>query len=347
VVAAASYEARRYGIRSAMPTREALRRCPDAICVKGRMEHYQAVSRQIFAIFHRYTPVVEGLSLDEAFLDVTGSLSLFGSATDIARGIKEDIRRETHLCASVGIAPNKLVAKIASDFDKPDGLTVVRPSQVEAFLAPLPIRRLHGIGPAGERRLHELGITTVAELRELSLDRLLAVFGHWGRSLWAAARGRDDRPVRSHQERKSLSTEHTFSTDLEGLDAMDEVLDGMADEVAAGLTRRELAACTITLKVRYADFVTVTRSQTLTTPTASAGTLAALAHELLRRTEAATRPVRLLGLGGSGLVPGTLEQLELFGGRSDGSPEDTPEDTLGDDPHRSRAEGAAPTDQRS
>jgi len=339
VVAAASYEARRFGIHSAMPAARARRQCPETVFIRPDFRLYRRESDLIFAIYRELTPLVQTLSLDEAYLDVTDHLEPFGSATAIAVEIRRRVWAERRLTVSVGVGPNKLVAKIASDFDKPDGLTVVRPSQVEAFLAPLPVRRLYGIGPASERRLHELGIDTVADLRELSLDRLLAAFGHWGRSLWAAARGRDDRPVKPHQERKSLSTERTFSTDLEGLDAMGEVLDRMADEVGTGLAKRELAACTITLKVRYSDFVTVTRAHTISTPTASPETLAAIAHDLLRRTEAATRPVRLLGLGGSGLVPGTMEQLELFAV--------TPDDTSNDDQARERGQGAAPTDQRS
>jgi DNA polymerase-4 len=252
------------------------------------------------------------MSLDEAYLDVTDKLEPFGSATAIAQEIRRRVSAERKLTVSVGVGPNKLVAKIASDFRKPDGLTVVRPSEVEGFLAPLPVRTLNGIGPATERTLAAMEVTTVADLRALTLDRLLSRFGHWGRTLWEKARGIDERSIHDHSDRKSLSTERTFPTDLEELGDMDRVIDDMSRTVADGLLRRELAACTVTLKARYPDFETVTRSHSLSSPVSDAAAIAGCAHELLRKTEAARRSVRLLGVGASGLVPRRFEQPSLF-----------------------------------
>jgi DNA polymerase-4 len=312
VVAAASYEARRYGIHSAMPAAQARRLCPDTVFLAPDFSRYRAESQAIFAIYRLFTPFIQPLSLDEAYLDVTGHLGEFGSATAIAHEIRRRVKDERGLTVSVGVGPNRLIAKIASDFDKPDGLTVVKPEQVEAFLAPLPVRRLHGVGPAGEKALLELGVTTVAELRRLSLDRLLERFGHWGRTLHAFARGEDSREVHADHVRKSLSTEHTFTEDIRDMTAIDEVLDSMSGEVARGLVTREISACTITVKARYPDFTTVTRSRTLPLPTARAESIAANARELIRATAASTRSVRLLGVGVSNLVPGSLEQRALF-----------------------------------
>jgi DNA polymerase-4 len=312
VVAAASYEARRFGIRSAMPAAQARRLCQDTVFLKPDFKRYRQESETTFAIYREYTPLIQTLSLDEAYLDVTGHFEPYGSATAIAREIRRRVWEEQRLTVSVGVGPNKLIAKIASDYDKPDGFTVVRPSQVRDFLAPLAVRSLHGIGPATAKTLAGMGVERVADLRRLSLDQLLSAFGHWGRTLWEYARGIDERPVRAHSQRKSLSTEHTFEKDLVGLEAMEEVLIKMADEVSSGLAERNLTASTLTIKVRYSDFTTVTRSRTLSVPTAAAEVIVLCAGELIRQTEAARRPVRLLGVGASNLVPGSLEQLRLF-----------------------------------
>ncbi len=312
VVAAASYQARAYGIRSAMPAAQAIRRCPEAIFIRPDFDRYAAESERIFAIFRDFSPIVQTLSLDEAYLDVTDHLDPLGSATAVATQIRRRVADETDLTVSVGAAGNKLVAKIASDYDKPDGLTVVPPAKVSHFLAPLPIRRLHGIGPRTEARLHTMGVRTISDLRSLSLDRLLARFGVWGRSLWLHSRGIDDRPVRTERIRKSLSTERTFPEDLADPKQMDGVLDEMSAEVASGLDRKQIAACTLTVKVRYPDFTTRTRSTTLPSPTAKASDIAGCAHSLIRRTEAARRSVRLLGVGASNLVRREHEQLGLF-----------------------------------
>jgi DNA polymerase-4 len=312
VVAAASYEARAFGIHSAMPAARALRLCPEAVFLRPDFRRYVAESEKILAIFRDYSPVVQPMSLDEAYLDLTQHLGEFESATAVAADIRRRVREELRLTVSVGVAPNKLVAKIASDHRKPDGLTVVPPHRVMSFLAVLPVRRLHGVGPSSERALHAMGITTVAELRELSVDQLMARFGSWGRTLFQYARGIDDRPVRTDHVRKSLGTERTFPRDIADLRAIDDILDEMAAEVASGLEHRRLAAGTITVKVRYPDFATHTRSLTVPVPTAAAGVIAVSARLLVRRTDAGARALRLLGVSASGLIPCDHEQLALF-----------------------------------
>jgi DNA polymerase IV len=312
VVAAASYEARRFGIHSAMPSSQARRLCADLIFVPPDFRRYQRESEEIFAIYRELTPLVQAVSIDEAYLDVTGRLEPFGSAAAVAREIRRRVRIERGLTVSVGVGPNRLIAKIASDFQKPDGLTVVPPRRVQEFLAPLPVRRLHGVGPATERALAELGVATVADLRRLPQERLTARFGRQGRMLYEFARGVDQRPVETHRERKSLGTENTYGRDLAGRGAVEPELERLAQEVAAALVSRDLACCTVTLKVRYGDFTTITRSRTLAAPVRDAHTIAGCALDLLRRTEALRRPVRLLGVTASNLVQGVLDQLDLF-----------------------------------
>jgi DNA polymerase-4 len=312
VVAAASYEARRYGIHSAMAAAQAVKLCPHAVFLRPDFPRYVAESREVFAIYADFTPVVQPASLDEAYLDVTDHLGELGTATRVARRIRERVREERRLTVSVGVGPNRLVAKIASDFRKPDGLTVVPPERVQAFLDPLPVRTLHGVGPATERRLAQLGIRRVEELRAFGREALVEALGEsFGEWLHEASHGIDERPVEVSSERKSLGQEQTYAQDLEELAAMDRELEELAEEVARGLGRRRLTARTVTVKVRYADFTTLTRSRTLGRPTASAETLAVLAQQLLRRTEAPARPVRLLGVTASGLGP-PPEQLGLF-----------------------------------
>ncbi|HEY8020526.1 MAG TPA: DNA polymerase IV [Thermoanaerobaculia bacterium] len=312
VVAAASYEARRFGIHSAMPSARAHRLCPQVIFIAPDFRRYRREAEKIFSIYRELTPLVETLSLDEAYLDVTGRLGPWGSATAIAREIRRRVAEERRLTVSVGVGPNRLVAKIASDFDKPDGLTVVPPGRVQTFLDPLPVRRLHGVGPATEKALAELGVDTVAALRAVPLGTLTERFGRHGRTLYEFARGIDERSIEPHRERKSLSTESTYATDLRALADVEAEVERMACELAAMLVRHELAACTVTLKLRYSDFTTVTRSRTLPLPVADAATLAGCARELLAKTEADRRPVRLVGVGASNLVAGALAQLPLF-----------------------------------
>ena len=312
VVAAASYEARAFGIHSAMPAARALRLCPEAVFLRPDFRRYIAESERILAIFRDYSPIVQPMSLDEAYVDVTDHLGSFPSATAIAVDIRRRVAGELSLTVSVGVAPNKLVAKIASDHRKPDGLTVVPPRRVMSFLAPLPVRRLHGIGPASDRALHAMGVTTVAELRAVSLDQLLARFGSWGRTLFQYALGIDARPVRTDQVRKSLGTERTFARDLADPREIDDILGEMAVEVASGLEHRRIAAGNITVTVRYPDFATHTRSMSLPVPTGATGVIATCARTLVRRTEAAARAVRLLGVSASGLIPCDHEQMALF-----------------------------------
>ena len=312
VVASASYEARRFGIHSAMPASRARRLCPHAVFIRPDFPRYHRESDRIFAIYRRFTPLVETVSLDEAYLDVTDHLGAFGSATAVARRIRALVREERGLTVSVGAGPNCLVAKIASDFRKPDGLTVVPPERVQRFLDPLPVRRLHGVGPATEAALHAMGIDTVAQLRARDLADLTARFHSHGRTLFQFSHGVDERRVEPVHERKSLGTENTYDVDLAHLQSMDEELRRMAEEVAGGLARRELAACTITIKVRYSDFTTVTRARTSPIPTARPARIAGTAMALLRRTDAGRRKVRLLGVSAATLVPATILQLELF-----------------------------------
>lgn len=317
VVAAASYEARRFGIHSAMPMREALRRCPNVKRVPPRMAHYQAISADLFAVFRDMTPVVEGLSLDEAFLDVTGSLQLYGSAEDIAASLKREIRDKTGLTASVGVAPNKLVAKIASDLDKPDGLVVVTEDAMQATLDPLPVQVIPGIGRQTLSRLHRSGIRTVAELRTAP-DRVLdALFGRFAGRTRERAAGIDERPVVSERGAKSISAEETFDKDLANVTDMHRELLRLAERTAARLRKRELFAGTIQIKIRQADFTTFSRQHALHPPSNSTDLLYTSAKQLLsvwlREHPGAT--VRLLGVGGGDLT--LTGQADLFASAGD------------------------------
>lgn len=311
VVAAASYEARKYGIHSAMPAAQAVRRCAQAVFIKPEFARYREESRAIFAIFADFTSVIQPASLDEAYLDVSDHLEPWGTATRVAKAIRARVREERQLTVSVGVAPNRLVAKIASDFRKPDGLTVVQPDKVQAFLDPMPARAIHGVGPATERALGELGIETIADLRRQSLEVLEKRFGRHGSALYRYSRGMDDRPVRTERVRKSLGHERTYAVDLKTLAEMDQELARLAAKVATDLAARELAARTITVKVRYPDFTTLTRARTLPAPTASERRIGDLARELLRATDAEHHGVRLLGVTGSGFASGGPEQLWL------------------------------------
>jgi DNA polymerase IV len=313
VVAAASYEVRRFGVHSAMPSSRARRLCPDAIFIPPDFRRYSRESEKIFAIYHEFTPLVQAVSIDEAYLDVTDHLGEAGSATAVAREIRRRVREERGLTVSVGVGPNRLIAKIASDFDKPDGLTVVPPAKVQVFLDPLPVRRLHGVGPATEKALAEMKVHTVAELRAVPLEDLTARFGKHGRILYEFSRGIDDRPVETHSERKSLGTENTYAEDLTDLAKMEEEVERMAGEVAEALARSGLAGCTVTLKLRYSDFTTLTRSRTFPVPVYDRAAIADCAKDLLRRTAAPSRPVRLLGVTASNLVRERIAQLSLFG----------------------------------
>ncbi len=313
VVAAANYAAREYGVRSAMPAARARMLCPHAVFIRSRMTLYVEVSVQIRDIFHRYTPLVEPLSLDEAFLDVGASAELFGSGVDIARSIKDSTRCELGLVASVGVAPNKFLAKLASDLDKPDGLVTVEPERVRSFLDPLPVEKVWGVGAAAAARLHALGVHTIAELRARPRSELARRFGKWGDRLFELARGLDERPVMPDHEAQSISHETTFEVDLREPAALRDSLRGLVEQVAWRLRRQGLLAGTVEIKVRYSDFRTVNRSAAL--PAASAGTRdlwtcasRLLAQQLARRGD----PVRLIGMGASRLTRERSAQADLF-----------------------------------
>jgi DNA polymerase IV len=302
VVVAASYEARRFGIHSAMPATRARRLCPEAVFVRPDFERYRAVSRQIREIFLRHTDLVEPLSLDEAYLDVTVEKTGIPTATETAAVIRREIREETGLTASAGVAPNKFLAKIASDWRKPDGLFVIKPHQVDEFLLPLPVKKIPGVGPATERALAEIGASTVADLRRLGEELLTGHLGRYGTRLWELAHGIDDHPVEPSRTRKSYSVETTFATDL----TLEEVSRELS-ELAAGLWEeleaKHLAGRTVTVKLRAANFVTATRQRTATDPPHDAADLQSRAEDLLRRFDfpEATR-YRLAGVGVSGFV---------------------------------------------
>ncbi len=312
VVAAASYEARKFGIHSALPAARAVRLCRQAVFIRPDFKRYRAESQEIFEIFRRFTTEIQPVSIDEAYLDVTDELERWCSATALAKEIKSVVRTERGLTVSIGVGPNKLIAKIASDFGKPDGLTVVAPRRVQKFLDPLSVRSLPGVGPATGGRMKEAGIESVADLRAWPLDRLTDRFGRSGQWLYHCARGVDDRPVRVHRSRKSLSHERTYARDLRTLGQMDEQLESLGERVAQDLKGKQLSTCTVSVKVRYGDFTTLTRSHTLGGPTCDPVTISSWAKELLRRTQAGKRQVRLLGVSASNLVHGNLSQLELF-----------------------------------
>ena len=301
VVAAASYEARAFGVRSAIPMARAVRLCPDLVIVRPDMAKYKAVSQQIFAIFRSVTPLVEPLSLDEAYLDVTENAWQEPLAMTVARRLKVLIREATGLTASAGVAPNKFLAKIASAWRKPDGLTVIAPDRVESFLRQLPVEALWGVGPVTARRLKERGIVQLTDLRSADPAILRAAVGSMTDWLLRLAAGDDDRPVQPNRESKSSSSECTYAEDLTDLDRIRREVAEMAQEGAAWLRRRQLQARTVTLKVRYRDFTTITRSHTRP-PTDNSEEITRRAVELLARTDAGRQPVRLLGVGVHNLV---------------------------------------------
>jgi len=302
VVAAASYEARAFGVRSAIPMARALRLCPDLIVVPPDFERYRRVSNQVMGILRACTPLVEPLSLDEAYLDVTENAWGEPLGMEVAKRLKRQIVAATELTASAGVAPNKFLAKIASGYRKPDGLTVIAPERVESFLRELPVEALWGVGPVTAKKLHQAGITRLTDVRTVDMQRLREVVGSLADWLRQLSHGEDPRPVEPERAAKSSSSENTYAQDLVDLDKIREEVARMARENAAWLARRGLAARTVTLKVRYAGFVTVTRSHTLSRHTADAEVISSWAVELLSRTEAGTRPVRLLGVRVQGLV---------------------------------------------
>ena len=314
VVCAASYEARVYGVRSAMPAVTAERLCPDGVFVAPDFTRYREVSRQVRAIFHRHTDLVEPLSLDEAYLDVTHEKTGLATATECARVIRVEIRAETGLTASAGVAPNKFLAKICSDWKKPDGLFVLRPHEVEAFLEPLPVGRLPGVGKATGGALEALGIATVGDLGRFDVRELERRFGRFGVRLHELALGIDEHPVQPHRPTRSISAEDTFERDLPLAD-LGPALDRAAERVFAAAERKGKRGRTVTLKLKTSEFRIVTRRETAPTPVDSAADLAAAARSLLERVGLPPETVyRLAGVGLSGFPEddGESTQRRLF-----------------------------------
>lgn len=315
VVSAASYEARAFGVRSAMPGRKAQELCPQAHFVRGRMEVYVAVSRQIREVFARFTPLVEPLSLDEAFLDVTDSQALFGDGEAIARRLREEVRAEVDLSISVGVASSKFVAKVASDQNKPDGLTLVPPGRELEFLAPLPVGRLWGIGPQAQKRLHDLGYRCIADLQALDLPAMEQLLGEGqGEQYWQLCRGIDARAVDPEREIKSISQEETFARDLRRREDCEAVLLELSERVGRRLRRQGLKGQVLRLKLRDPDFKTHSRQRRLPLPSWDDLEIYRVARELFGQLRPQMRPVRLLGVGMAELRdPTRKSQGQLFG----------------------------------
>ena len=296
VVATASYEARKFGVRSAMPSKRAQQLCPEVIFVRPRFEVYKEVSGKIREIFHRYTDIIEPLSLDEAFLDVTEDKQNIGSAIEIATLIKQAIKDELSLTASAGISVNKFVAKIASDMQKPDGLTFIGPSRIQSFMESLPVEKFFGVGKVTAAKMKGMGLHTGADLKRLTEDDLVKHFGKTGRFFYKIVRGLDDRDVQPHRETKSVGAEDTFAYDLTTLEEMYTELDKLAVVVSNRLNRYALKGRTVTVKVKYSDFKIITRSQSFVQGVNDRDTIAATAHQLLAAADLNDKKVRLLGI---------------------------------------------------
>jgi len=313
VVSSASYEARKFGVHSAQPIATARRLCPDGIYLPVRMSRYKEMSDQVFEIFFRFTPLVEPLSIDEAFLDVTGSERLLGQPEKVAIEIKQVVRKETGLTVSAGVAPSKFVAKIASDIDKPDGLTVVPADKVREFLDPLPIKKMWGVGKVTQEALTRLGVRSFRDLSKMPVDVLEQRFGKYGVKMHLLSMGIDERDVVTEHDAKSVGHEQTYLQDIMDLNLAKKELLSLANEVARRMRRKSATGKTVTLKVKYNDFVQITRSTTLPTLTDDGFEIYAIACNLLKKTEVGKRPVRLLGISLSQLVFfGKEGQLHLF-----------------------------------
>jgi DNA polymerase-4 len=311
VVMAASYEARPFGVHSAMPMAAAVRRCPQAKVVMPRMDRYAEMSRLVFGVLRTFTPLVEGLSLDEAFLDVTASQSLFGDGPTIARKIKDAIFERTGLCASAGVAPCKFVAKIASDIDKPDGLFVVRASEVSDFLAALPIERMWGIGVKTAPKIHAKGFHTLGDLAHADARQLTSALGAWGLEAQALARGIDPRNVVPDRLAKSIGAEETFDRDIRGRDGLERHLLGQASRVAQRLCHEHLLGRVVVVKVKYSDFSIQSRRMTVVEPVGDTDSIFAIVRTLLGRFDL-SRPIRLTGVSVADLRAETTAAT-LFG----------------------------------
>ncbi|TET75007.1 MAG: DNA polymerase IV [Candidatus Aminicenantes bacterium] len=313
VVSAASYEARKFGVHSAMPMSQAIRLCPNAIVLPVRMNRYAELSQQIHAIFQKFTPQIDPISLDEAFLDVTGSLQIFGSAEKIGRDIKRQIKEQLGLVASVGIAANKFLAKLASDLDKPDGFVVITEENKQQILNRLPVSRIWGVGKVTEKTLKSKGINTIEQLLETPAEILRSIFGDHTPHMLRLAQGIDNREVESSREAKSISSEQTFATDITDKNILLNVLLNQVEDVAQRLRTNNLEAKTITLKLRYDDFRTITRSNTFNRPTNTTKILWQQAKEVfLKWHKKSAGALRLLGFGASGLQKAGTSQQQLF-----------------------------------
>ena len=312
VVATASYEARKYGVHSALPISLAYQRCPHAIYLRGRYERYSEISRQLIATLNEFTPVIEKISIDEAFLDITKSLALFGSAEKIGHQIKERIYNDLGLVASIGIAPNKFLAKVASDLEKPDGFVVVKEGEEKEFLQSLPISRLWGVGKKTEAALKQMDIETIGQIAQMPEQDLSRRFGKWGSALWRLANGVDHRSVKPWETQKSISQETTFDEDTGDEEAIHKTLLGLAESLSRLMRKSKLKGRTVTLKIRLEDFSTFTRSKTLSDFVDSTQILKGVAIGLYRKFNKKNMRVRLLGIGVSQLNSVSGEQLGLF-----------------------------------
>lgn len=323
VVAACSYEARKFGVRSAMSCAKAARLCPQAIFTRPRMERYSQISGQIMDIFFQYTDHVEQLSVDEAFLDLTQNKLGEQSASLLAEQIRRDILQKTGLTASAGVSCNKFIAKVASDINKPDGITVIPPDQVLEFLAKLPIGKFYGVGSATEKKMERIGVRNGADLRRFTVEELIFHFGKQGTYFFNICRGIDPRPVKSSRERKSIGSETTLAEDILDLEEIRHILQEQACAVIASMQKKNLAAHTLTIKIRYHDFTTITRSTTLRTPLVNNRDLGFYIPKLLANTEAGKKKIRLLGVSVSGLFQLNSNPIQLrlpFPDRNHGQP---------------------------
>ena len=313
VVSSASYEARRFGVHSAQPIATAIRLCPDGIFMPVRMSRYKEISEQVFAIFHSFTPLVEPLSIDEAFLDLTGAERLMGQTEVIARKIKETVLKKTGLTVSAGVASSKFVAKIASDIDKPDGLTVVPPDRVREFLDPLPVKKMWGVGKVTQQALARLSVKTFKDLRQIPVEILEKKFGERGTVMHLFSMGIDERDVEPGREPKSIGHEQTFMKDILNPDQARKEILSLANRIALRMRRDEVRGSTVSLKVKYSDFTQIIRAATLPEPTDDSMEIYSTACRLLKKTAVGKRPVRLLGISLSRLSsPEGEKQLMLF-----------------------------------
>lgn len=312
VVSTCSYEARTFGIHSAMPISVAYKRCPHAIFLPVRGKRYAELSRQIMAILEEFSPLIEQISIDEAFVDISGTEKVLGPPEIVANNIKQCIKERTGLTASIGIAPNKFVAKIASDLQKPDGLVIVKPGTVEEFLSPLEISRLWGVGDKTRPHLEKMGIKTIGDITKFSCEEMAKRFGKHGRHLWNLAHGRDDREVVAYTKVKSVSNEVTFEHDTADLELMQKTILQLSEKVASRLRKKQLMGNTVTLKIRLEGFTTFTRNRTLKDPVNTSEGIYSAAFALFKQFDRSGKRVRLLGVGVSALKTAHGAQMSLF-----------------------------------